>query len=176
MTQIAPNLTALIGEHVGAYLITHVGSLTNLATVSIQHQLFRFLVLRRHYLGHSSHVATHQSMVWYFTLFGEKLKDHVKERLKFYETGEVPQKNVVVMEEAMYSFSWAWYYGKAITWVANCCMLIRFIRGIYIPIDTLEASIAAWAFEESIKICIPLSMSSVRSLRYFTYFVTFAYM
>ena len=35
------------------------------------------------------------------TLFGEKLKDQVEERLKFYETGEAPQKNTVVMEEAM---------------------------------------------------------------------------
>ena len=35
------------------------------------------------------------------TLFGEKLKDQVEERLKFYETGEAPRKNAVVMEEAM---------------------------------------------------------------------------
>ena len=35
------------------------------------------------------------------TLFGEKLKDQVEERLKFYETGEAPRKNTVVMEEAM---------------------------------------------------------------------------
>jgi len=35
------------------------------------------------------------------TVFGEKLKDQVEERLKFYETGEAPRKNAVVMEEAM---------------------------------------------------------------------------
>ena len=35
------------------------------------------------------------------TLFGEKLKDQVEERLKFYETGEAPRKNAVVMEEAI---------------------------------------------------------------------------
>jgi len=35
------------------------------------------------------------------TVFGEKLKDQVEERQKFYETGEAPQKNAVVMEEAM---------------------------------------------------------------------------
>lgn len=35
------------------------------------------------------------------TLFGEKLKDQVEERLKFYETGEAPRKNTVVMEEAI---------------------------------------------------------------------------
>jgi RNA processing factor Prp31 len=31
MTAIAPNLTALIGENVGAKLIAHAGSLINLA-------------------------------------------------------------------------------------------------------------------------------------------------
>lgn len=35
------------------------------------------------------------------TLFGEKLKEQVEERLKFYETGETPRKNVSVMEEAI---------------------------------------------------------------------------
>jgi len=35
------------------------------------------------------------------TLFGEKLKEQVEERLKFYETGETPRKNVLVMEEAI---------------------------------------------------------------------------
>jgi len=34
-------------------------------------------------------------------LFGEKLKEQVEERLKFYETGETPRKNVLVMEEAI---------------------------------------------------------------------------
>mgnify|MGYP002380209491 FL=1 len=31
MHDVAPNLSALIGEHVGARLIAHAGSLTNLA-------------------------------------------------------------------------------------------------------------------------------------------------
>ena len=34
-------------------------------------------------------------------MFGEKLKEQVEERLKFYETGETPRKNVLVMEEAL---------------------------------------------------------------------------
>ena len=34
-------------------------------------------------------------------MFGEKLKEQVEERLKFYETGETPRKNVLVMEEAI---------------------------------------------------------------------------
>merc|ERR1712106_204862 len=35
------------------------------------------------------------------SVFGEKLKDQVEERLKFYETGDVPRKNVEVMSEAL---------------------------------------------------------------------------
>ena len=34
-------------------------------------------------------------------VFGEHLKDQVEERLKFYETGEAPQKNVDVMKTAI---------------------------------------------------------------------------
>jgi len=35
------------------------------------------------------------------TIFGEKLKGQVEERLKFYETGATPRKNVDVMREAL---------------------------------------------------------------------------
>jgi RNA processing factor Prp31 len=35
------------------------------------------------------------------SVFGEKLKDQVEERLKFYETGTTPRKNVDVMKEAI---------------------------------------------------------------------------
>jgi len=34
-------------------------------------------------------------------VFGEKLKQQVEDRLKFYECGDVPRKNVDVMKEAM---------------------------------------------------------------------------
>lgn len=34
-------------------------------------------------------------------MFGERLKDQVEERLKFYETGDVPRKNAEVMKEAL---------------------------------------------------------------------------
>lgn len=34
-------------------------------------------------------------------MFGEKLKQQVEDRLKFYECGDVPRKNVDVMKEAM---------------------------------------------------------------------------
>merc|ERR1712108_84054 len=35
------------------------------------------------------------------TVFGSKLKEQVEERLKFYETGDLPRKNVDVMVEAV---------------------------------------------------------------------------
>lgn len=35
------------------------------------------------------------------TIFGEKLKEQVEERLKMYEDGDVPRKNVDVMKEAI---------------------------------------------------------------------------
>ncbi len=35
------------------------------------------------------------------TVFGEHLKQQVEDRLKFYETGEAPKKNLEVMKEAM---------------------------------------------------------------------------
>lgn len=34
-------------------------------------------------------------------MFGDKLRDQVEERLSFYETGDVPRKNVDVMKEAV---------------------------------------------------------------------------
>lgn len=34
-------------------------------------------------------------------MFGERLKDQVEERLKFYETGDVPRKNAEVMKAAL---------------------------------------------------------------------------
>merc|ERR1712039_359501 len=35
------------------------------------------------------------------TVFGSKLKEQVEDRLKFYETGDLPRKNVEVMAEAV---------------------------------------------------------------------------
>ena len=35
------------------------------------------------------------------TVFGEKLRDQVEERLSFFESGELPRKNIVVMQEAI---------------------------------------------------------------------------
>ena len=35
------------------------------------------------------------------TIFGEKMKDQVEERLSFYDTGVAPKKNIDVMREAI---------------------------------------------------------------------------
>ena len=34
-------------------------------------------------------------------IYGQKLKEQVEDRLKFYETGDIPKKNVEVMQEAL---------------------------------------------------------------------------
>jgi nucleolar protein 56 len=137
MGSVAPNLAALIGETVGARLISHAGSLTNLAkypasTVQIlgaEKALFRALKTRgstpkyglifhssfigragaknkgriSRYLANKCSIA---SRIDCFSevptaIFGEKLKGQVEDRLKFYETGDLPKKNIDVMKEAM---------------------------------------------------------------------------
>ncbi|KAJ9583605.1 hypothetical protein L9F63_022049, partial [Diploptera punctata] len=137
MSDVAPNLAALIGEQVGARLIAHAGSLTNLAkypasTVQIlgaEKALFRALKTRSNtpkygllfhstfigraglknkgrisrYLANKCSIA---SRIDCFSeqptnVFGEKLRQQVEDRLKFYETGEIPKKNVDVMKEAV---------------------------------------------------------------------------
>ncbi|XP_027858730.1 nucleolar protein 56 [Xiphophorus couchianus] len=137
MSQVAPNLAALIGEVVGARLISHAGSLTNLAkypasTVQIlgaEKALFRALKTRGNtpkygLIFHSTFIGraaaknkgrisrylankcTIASRIDCFSdlptsVFGDKLREQVEERLSFYETGEVPRKNMDVMKEAV---------------------------------------------------------------------------
>ncbi|XP_054640561.1 nucleolar protein 56 [Dunckerocampus dactyliophorus] len=137
MGQVAPNLAALIGDVVGARLISHAGSLTNLAkypasTVQIlgaEKALFRALKTRGNtpkygLIFHSTFIGraaaknkgrisrylankcTIASRIDCFSelpssVFGDKLREQVEERLSFYETGEVPRKNVDVMKEAV---------------------------------------------------------------------------
>ncbi|XP_031133242.1 nucleolar protein 56 [Sander lucioperca] len=137
MSQVAPNLAALIGEVVGARLISHAGSLTNLAkypasTVQIlgaEKALFRALKTRGNtpkygLIFHSTFIGraaaknkgrisrylankcTIASRIDCFSevptsVFGDKLRGQVEERLSFYETGDVPRKNVDVMKEAV---------------------------------------------------------------------------
>ncbi|XP_063703888.1 nucleolar protein 56 [Culicoides brevitarsis] len=137
MGSVAPNLQTLIGDQVGARLISKAGSLTNLAkypasTVQIlgaEKALFRALKTRGNtpkfgLLFHSSYIGRAglknkgrisrflankcviASRIDCFTetpsnVFGESLKQQVEDRLKFYESGEVPRKNIEVMKEAM---------------------------------------------------------------------------
>ncbi|XP_055373831.1 nucleolar protein 56 [Condylostylus longicornis] len=137
MYNVAPNLQALIGDQVGARLISHAGSLTNLAkypasTVQIlgaEKALFRALKTRSNtpkygLLYHSSYIGRaglkNKGRISRFlankcaiasridcfldnptNTFGMSLKQQVEDRLKFYETGETPRKNIDVMIEAM---------------------------------------------------------------------------
>merc|ERR1719495_1930220 len=137
MAAVAPNLATLIGETVGARLISHAGSLTNLAkypasTVQIlgaEKALFRALKTKGNtpkygLIFHSSFIAragaknkgrisrylankcSIASRIDCFSenstkLFGEKLKEQVEDRLKFYDSGDLPKKNVDAMKEAI---------------------------------------------------------------------------
>merc|ERR1719370_2050852 len=137
MSVVAPNLAVLIGDTVGARLISHAGSLTNLAkapasTVQIlgaEKALFRALKTRGNtpkygLIFHSSFIgragAKNKGRISRYlankcsiasridcfseestTVFGSKLKEQVEDRLKFYETGDLPRKNVEVMAEAV---------------------------------------------------------------------------
>ncbi|XP_028391508.1 nucleolar protein 56-like [Dendronephthya gigantea] len=137
MGSVAPNLTALIGEQVGARLISHAGSLTNLAkypasTVQIlgaEKALFRALKKKGNtpkygLIFHSSFIGRAASQnkgrisrylankcsiasrIDCFSetqscIFGDKMHEQVEERLKFYESGEAPRKNIDVMKEAI---------------------------------------------------------------------------
>merc|ERR1712083_553153 len=137
MALVAPNLATLIGDTVGARLISHAGSLTNLAkapasTVQIlgaEKALFRALKTRGNtpkygLIFHSSFIgragAKNKGRISRYlankcsiasridafseestSVFGTKLKEQVEDRLKFYETGDLPRKNVDVMAEAV---------------------------------------------------------------------------
>lgn len=137
MDLVAPNLAALIGEIIGARLISHAGSLTNLAkypasTVQIlgaEKALFRALKTKGNtpkygLIFHSTFIGRAQqknkgrisrylankcsiaSRIDCFsdeatTVFGEKLRDQVEERLAFLTEGTTPRKNLEVMQEAV---------------------------------------------------------------------------
>eukprot|EP00955_Chlamydomonas_euryale_P085204 364068-Chlamydomonas_euryale.AAC.11 len=137
MHAVAPNLSALIGETVGARLISHAGSLTNLAkypasTVQIlgaEKALFRALKTRGNtpkyglifhssfigrakqrnkgrisrYLANKCSIASRIDcfMDGSTNVFGEKMKEQVEERLRFYEEGVAPRKNIDMMTDAM---------------------------------------------------------------------------
>merc|ERR1712088_1043308 len=130
MALVAPNLATLIGDTVGARLISHAGSLTNLAkypasTVQIlgaEKALFRALKKKGNtpkygLIFHSSFIgrtaAKNKGRISRFLankasiacrmdclseepnpIIGAALKKQVEDRLSFFETGTVPQKNV----------------------------------------------------------------------------------
>merc|ERR1719228_2694099 len=137
MSVVAPNLATLIGDTVGARLISHAGSLTNLAkcpasTVQIlgaEKALFRALKTKGNtpkygLIFHSSFIgragAKNKGRISRYlankcsiasridcfseestTVFGTKLKEQVEDRLKFYDSGDLPKKNVDAMKEAI---------------------------------------------------------------------------
>lgn len=137
MNNVAPNLSTLIGETVGARLISKAGSLTNLAkypasTLQIlgaEKALFRALKSKGNtpkfgLIYHSSFIgrATARdkgkmsrflankcsiaTRIDCFTdepsdIFGSKLREQVEERLHYYETKELPKKNIDAMREAI---------------------------------------------------------------------------
>lgn len=141
MDLVAPNLASLIGEIIGARLISHAGSLTNLAkypasTVQIlgaEKALFRALktkgptpkyglIFHSTFIGRaqqknkgriSRYLANKCSIASRIdcfsdegtTVFGEKLKDQVEERLTFLTEGTKPRKNLEVMQEAIQEVS-----------------------------------------------------------------------
>jgi nucleolar protein 56 len=137
MTDIAPNLSALIGDVVGARLINHAGSLTTLAkypasTIQIlgaEKALFRALktkgntpkyglIFNSSFIGRaktkdkgriSRYLANKAAIAARIdaftdvptTKFGEAMKQQVEDRLRFYEEGIAPEKNIDVMKKAL---------------------------------------------------------------------------
>eukprot|EP00511_Aplanochytrium_stocchinoi_P003545 CAMPEP_0204833096 /NCGR_PEP_ID=MMETSP1346-20131115/15647_1 /ASSEMBLY_ACC=CAM_ASM_000771 /TAXON_ID=215587 /ORGANISM="Aplanochytrium stocchinoi, Strain GSBS06" /LENGTH=518 /DNA_ID=CAMNT_0051965357 /DNA_START=163 /DNA_END=1719 /DNA_ORIENTATION=- len=135
MAIVAPNLAGLIGETVAARLISHAGSLVNLAkcpasTIQIlgaEKALFRALKTKGNtpkygLIFHSSFIgrakAKNKGRISRYlankcaiasridsfsetpnSLYGDKLREQVEDRLKFYDSGETPKKNIDVMRE-----------------------------------------------------------------------------
>ncbi|KAJ8600757.1 hypothetical protein CTAYLR_006093 [Chrysophaeum taylorii] len=135
MLAVAPNLATLVGESVGARLISKAGSLSSLAkcpasTVQIlgaEKALFRALKKKGNtpkygliyhstfigraakknkgrisrYLANKCAIA---SRIDAFaedvtTKYGEQMREQVEERLRFFDTGETPRKNIDVMTQ-----------------------------------------------------------------------------
>uniref|UniRef100_A0A0E0I599 Nucleolar protein 56 n=1 Tax=Oryza nivara TaxID=4536 RepID=A0A0E0I599_ORYNI len=137
MNDIASNLSSLIGEIVGARLISHAGSLSNLAkcaasTLQIlgaEKALFRALKTRGNtpkyglifhssfigrastknkgriarYLANKCSIASRIDCYSELntSVFGQKLREQVEERLDFYDKGIAPRKNLDVMKAAI---------------------------------------------------------------------------
>merc|ERR1712083_761506 len=114
MGNVAPNLAALIGDVVGARLISHAGSLTNLAkypasTVQIlgaEKALFRALKTKGNtpkygLIFHSSFIGrAQQKNKGRISRFLAN-KCSIASRLAFLTEGTKPRKNIEVMQEAI---------------------------------------------------------------------------
>merc|ERR1711957_1084749 len=96
MDLVAPNLSALIGEIIGARLISHAGSLINLAQQKNKGRISRYLANKCSIASRIDCFSDEAT-----TVFGEKLEDQVEERLTFLTEGTTPRKNLEVMQEAM---------------------------------------------------------------------------
>ncbi|EGC37103.1 hypothetical protein DICPUDRAFT_150326 [Dictyostelium purpureum] len=136
MNDIAPNLAALVGDRIGAKLISRAGSLTNLAkypasTVQIlgaEKALFRAMKVRGKtpkygIIYNTSFIMNSQknkgriarclsnkisiaSRIDCFsengsTKFGVALKNQVEDRIKFFNSGVAPKRNLDVMREVI---------------------------------------------------------------------------
>ncbi|KRX85592.1 Nucleolar protein 56 [Trichinella sp. T6] len=133
----APNLAVVVGDQIGARLISQAGSLSNLAkypasTIQIlgaEKALFRALKKKGNtpkygLLFHSPFISRASSKnkgkisrflankcaiasrLDYFSdipvnTFGNYLKSQIEERLKLFDSGEIPRKNIEVMHEAV---------------------------------------------------------------------------
>ncbi|KAI4213478.1 MAG: hypothetical protein LQ351_003979 [Letrouitia transgressa] len=91
MDVVAPNLATLIGEVVGARLISSAGSLTNLSKCAAS--TIQILGAEKALIDNFTDAPTKN--------YGNALKKQVEERLAFYDTGAVPMKNEVAMRNAM---------------------------------------------------------------------------
>lgn len=72
----------------------------------ISYFLSKVTCLSRHFLLLQCLAGSDLICIDYFaevptSVFGDKLREQVEERLSFYETGDVPRKNVDVMKEAL---------------------------------------------------------------------------
>ena len=137
MNYVAPNLAALVGDIVGARLISQAGSLTNLSkypasTLQIlgaEKALFRALKTKGNtpkygLIYHSSFIGragqknkgrisrylankcTIASRIDCFSeaptdKFGQALKKQVEDRLAFFDSGALPEKNLAVMKKVL---------------------------------------------------------------------------
>ncbi|KAJ1453924.1 hypothetical protein M885DRAFT_522772 [Pelagophyceae sp. CCMP2097] len=135
MAAVAPNLCSLIGESVGARLISKAGSLSNLAkcpasTVQIlgaEKALFRALkkkgntpkyglIYHSTFIGRaakknkgriSRYLANKCAIAARIDAFsdeltakyGEQMREQVEERLKFFDNGATPRRNIDVMND-----------------------------------------------------------------------------